>query len=446
MSLNIGPSKIKTESLVGLWDVASPRSFKGEQIKNFVDRVQNQYGTNFGSTVRTVANDQYQYIPGINKKVKTRVVDFYNDYPSSGNCCPNIFTYGTNRATASHGGDTIQPDTLYTYSIVYKTSNGYTHPNYMYRYEISGAGNYQTEGGVHSNSNRTSLGGGWYHAWGQFTTRPGTSGSGAYLNLYFFHYQYSAYSTCYIASAQLIPGGRIMPAKYQAYNVDSGRGRYGYYNINSIGTSNQSYSVEKEGGLLDISGKGHHAELKNGPYYDEDGGGCLVFDGSNDGIEIEDTTYLNVQHHTMVAWVKSSAFNSQSGFIFEKTTNGNVNTQYSYFFNSDNTFYYRTYGPTNQDLTFTTSSYFTNGNWHHVVATYDGENKRVYVNGVQAASVAASGAMVDNNSGQAYIGVYGPVAGYFFNGKIAKVAVYDRGWTASDVLADFNGTKHRFGL
>ena len=442
MSINIGPSKIKTENLIGLWDVGSPKSFKGEEITNFLNQVSAQYGTSFGTYVRTVSNTQDVYIPTLGKKVRSRVLDFYNDYNGgSGQCCPNLFTFGTGLSSASHSGTAISPNTLYTYSIVYKTTDGYTNGNYMYRYEYNSSGTFQREGGVHSNGNRTALGDGWYHAWGQFTTQPGTNGS---LNTYFFHYQYATYNTAYVASAQLIPGGRIMPAKYQAYNVDSGRGRYGYYRMNSVGTSNLLYGTDKPGGLLDISGKGGHGELRNGPYYDDDGGGCLVFDGTNDGIEIEDTTHLSPSLLTMVSWVKSDNFN-QSGFIFEKTTNGSVNTQYSYFFNGDNTFYFRIM-PDSSDLTFTTSNYFTNGNWHHVVATYDGENQRVYVNGVQAASIARRGAIEQNTTGQAYIGIYGNFGGYQFNGKIAKVAVYDSAMTSSEVLADFNATKHRFGL
>lgn len=451
MSVRIGPQTIKTESLVGLWDVGSPRSFKGEEIKNFLTRVNYSLGTSYSATFRVVSSDQNVYIGGpVNKTVKARVTDFYNDRygtnnngTGSNNCCPNIFNYGTGNSTASHGGDVVSPSTLYTYSIVYKTTDGYTHPNYMYRYEISGAGNYQTEGGVHNNSNRTALGDGWYHAWGQFTTQAGTSGSGAYFNNYFFHYQYATYNTLYIASAQLIPGGRIMPAKYQAYNVESGRGRYGYYAMASVGTSNQQNNTDKPGGLLDLSGKGHHGQLVNGPHYDDDGGGCLVFDGTNDGVEIDDVNFLSTPVQTMVAWVKSDDFN-QNGFIFEKTTNGSVNTQYSFFFEGSN-FCYRTYGPSNVNLYFTSSPSFVNGNWHHVVATYDGENKRVYVNGVQAASTACSGAITQNNTGGAFIGIYGG-GGYPFNGKIAKVAIYDKGWTAADVLEDYNNTKNRFGL
>jgi len=103
----------------------------------------------------------------------------------------------------------------------------------------------------------------------------------------------------------------------------------------------------------------------------------------------------------------------------------------------------------NQDLTFTTSSYFTNNNWHHVVATYDGAFKRVYVNGSQVGVAQATQGLPGggtNNTGPAYIGIYGSFAGYPFNGKIAKVAVYDRALTASEVSSDYNATKGRFGL
>jgi len=445
MATRIGPQSIQTENLIGLWDVGSPRSFKGEVIDNILTQVSQQYGTSYGTYLRTVSNTQNVYIPTVNKTVRTRVTDFYNDYGGgSGNCCPNIYTYGTNNTNGAVSGSPVTGSTLYTYSIIYKTTTGYTNPNYMYRYEFNSSNSYLTESGVHNDSNRTSLGDGWYHAWGQFTSQP----TCVRFHTYFFHYEYAKYNTTYLASAQLIPGGRIMPAQYQIFNVESGNGRNSFYDVNSIGTSEFNYGKPKPGGLLDISGKGHHGELRNGPYYDSDGGGCLVFDGSNDGVVIEDTNWLNPGTFTIVAWVKSSNFN-QSGFIFEKTTNGNVNTQYSLFFNGNNVFYFRIMNSSNQDLTFTTSSYFTNNNWHHVVATYDGAFKRVYVNGSQAGVAQATQGLPGggtNNTGPAYIGIFGSFAGYPFNGKIAKVAVYDRALTASEVSSDYNATKGRFGL
>lgn len=431
MSVVFGQQTSKTLGLIGNWDAANPRSFQGEPITNVLNQVSPSYSTQNSTNFRVVSNTQQVFIPTVNKTVTCRVMNFYNNYGPSGNCCPNLFTYGT--------GLSVSGNTQYTYSIIYKTTTGYTHPNYMYRYEYGPSG-YLTESGVFNDANRTSLGDGWYHAWGQFTTQP----TAVSLNTYFFHYEYATYNTVYLASAQLTAGSRVIPAKDHIFNVDTGASRSNAFDINAFGTSNV-YNRTKSGGLLDTSGFSHHGVITNGPTYDTDGGGCLVFDGSNDGIQINEVSNLAPPMHTISAWVKSSNFN-QSGFIFEKTTNGSVNTQWSIFFNGSNQFYYRTVNPSNYDLVFTTSSYFTNGNWHHLVATYDGGTKSVYVNGSLAASQSCQGSLGSNNTGPAYIGVYGGFAGYPFNGKIAKVQVYDRALTATEVLNDYNNTKGRFGL
>lgn len=445
MGVSIGPYSIIREGLVGHWDVGSPRSFRGEVVDNILNQVTQQYGTSFGTYIRTVSNTQNVYIPTVNKTVSTKVTDFYNDYGGgSGNCCPNIFTYGTGLNQALQTGTAVTGNTLYTYSIVYKTTTGSTNSNYMYRYEFNSSNGYLTEGGVHNDANRTSLGNGWYHAWGQFTSQPTV----AYFNTYFFHYEYATYNTIYLASAQLIPGGRIMPAQYQIFNANSGRTRSSYYDINSVGTSEFNYSQPKPGGLMDLSGKGHHGEIRNGAYYDSDGGGSLVFDGSNDSVKIYDVNWLNCSLLTMIAWVKPLGSLSQNGFIFEKTTNGNVNTQYSYFFNGDGTFYFRTYTEdgNGHDYTFASSSYISLNQWNHIVATYDGYVKKVYVNGSLVKSENAYyGSLKSNNTGEAYIGIYGD-GGYPLNGKIARVSVYDRALSASEISQDYNNTKGRFGL
>lgn len=435
MALTFGQEKSKTLGLVANWDAGNPRSFQGEPITNVLNQVSHIAGSSQTSLYRALPNTQQVFIPTINKTVNCRVLGFYNNYNGgSGACCPNLFTYGT--------GLGVSGNTQYTYSIIYKTTTGYTNPNYMYRYEYNSGGSYLTEAGVHSDANRTSLGDGWYHAWAQFTTQP----TAASLSTYFFHYEYGTFNTIYLASAQLTAGSRIIPAKDHIFNVDSGSSRSNAFSVNAFGTSNQSGGPSKSGGLLDTgSYLHHHGTITNGPTYDTDGGGCLVFDGVNDGIQINNTTYLNPSMHTISAWVKSSNF-VQSGFIFEKTTNGSVNTQWAIFFNADNTFYYRTMGPSSQDLTLTTSSYFTNNNWHHVMATYDGGTKRVYVNGVQVASNSCQGSLGTNNTGPAFIGIFGSFNGYPFNGKIAKVQIYDRPLTATEVLNDYNATKGRFGL
>ena len=118
------------------------------------------------------------------------------------------------------------------------------------------------------------------------------------------------------------------------------------------------------------------------------------------------------------------------------------------FLNQGNVFYFRTIGGTinNQDLSFTTTTYLTVNAWNHIACTYNGSSKVIYVNGVQIATVAASGTL---NTGQInqYIGKYGAAGNnYPFNGRIAESRVYNIALSAAQVLQNYNATKGRFGL
>ena len=155
----------------------------------------------------------------------------------------------------------------------------------------------------------------------------------------------------------------------------------------------------------------------------------LEFDGSDDYIQLAGTN-LSLNQMTISSWNYSSNFN-QNGFMFEKTTNGSVNTQYSLFYNSSNDIYYRTYGLSTLDLTVNTSTAgVVNNQWNNVVATFDGTIKRIYVNGVLVATSATlSGTVTQNTTGAAFIGIYGG-GGYPFNGRIAQTQIYNRALTA----------------
>ena len=145
----------------------------------------------------------------------------------------------------------------------------------------------------------------------------------------------------------------------------------------------------------------------------------------------------------MECWCYPNSLN-QLGFLFEK---GAVNTQYSMFFENAN-FVFRTIGGTinNQNLYFSPSTYLTVSAWNHIVCTYNGSSKISYVNGVQVASVAASGTLSTGGTNQ-YIGKYGNAGNnYPFNGRIAESRVYNIALSAAQVLQNYNATKGRFGL
>ena len=72
--------------------------------------------------------------------------------------------------------------------------------------------------------------------------------------------------------------------------------------------------------------------------------------------------------------------------------------------------------------------------WTHVAVTYDGATLRLFVNGVQVDSHAASGAVLTSTGvlrigGNAYWGEY-------FKGLMDEVRIYNRALTAAEIQAD----------
>jgi hypothetical protein len=197
----------------------------------------------------------------------------------------------------------------------------------------------------------------------------------------------------------------------------------------------------------DLSGRNNNGTLVNGVGYNSGNLGSLVFDGVNDGVQLSGTN-LSLNQMTISSWNYSTNY-QQNGFMFEKTTNGSVNTQYSLFYNSgNNSIYYRTYGLSTLDfITNTTTAGVVNNQWNNVVATWDGTNKRIYVNGIlRATSANLTGTVTQNTTGAAYIGIYGNFAGYPFNGRIAQTQIYNRALTASEIQQNYNATRSRFGI
>jgi hypothetical protein len=72
----------------------------------------------------------------------------------------------------------------------------------------------------------------------------------------------------------------------------------------------------------------------------------------------------------------------------------------------------------------------------HLAATYDGQQQRLYVNGVQVANRAQTGASLTSTSALR-IGGNG-VFGEYFAGRIDEVRIYSRALTAGEIVTDMN--------
>ena len=411
-----------SNGLVFCYDAANIKSFRGVPGTNVIAVINRSYSDTTQTGFRAIGGSESVYIPALGQR-NSDFLYIFNDYngtagPASGACCPNIFFYFSNATSCP-----VSPSTLYTYAIIYKTLTGYSHPNYMYRYEYNSSQTYLTEGGVHSTNNRYSLGDGWWYAWGQFTTQS----TAAYIRPYSFHYEYATYNKIYLAGASITAGSYIHPPD----------------KLILPGTTRGS-TVATGGGVIDVSGRGSSAELVNSPGYSTSSLGSFSFNGTNQVIIAPENSALNTQAPTVEVWVKTNNLN-QNGFFFEK---GNVNTQYSLFQEGTN-IVWRTMGLSNQSMYATTATYMSTSSWAHIVGTYSSGVKTIYINGVPVTSASGITGTIGTNTNGISIGAYGGYNGgrsYYYNGEIGIVKVYDRALTAAEVLQNYNAGRSRYGV
>jgi hypothetical protein len=165
----------------------------------------------------------------------------------------------------------------------------------------------------------------------------------------------------------------------------------------------------------------------------------MTFDGTNDYINIASSNVFDTQTVTVEVVVKPYA-TSQNGFWFEK---GAVNTQYSLFMEGGNIVWRTAFGGTYDSLYFGSGNMTANA-WNYVVGTYTAGDKRVYLNTTLMNSNSLN-VTLNTNQGNQYIGSYNS-NGYFYNGEIAVVKVYNRVLTPGEILQNYNHYKTRFNL
>ena len=167
-------------------------------------------------------------------------------------------------------------------------------------------------------------------------------------------------------------------------------------------------------------------------------GSCAVFNGSSSRIDLANSTIFDVQRLTISAWVYSTNF-VQAGFIFEK---GSVNTQYSLGIHGSPGIILTTVNSIGAVDTILriVPAVLTNSAWNHIASTYDGQTKRIYVNGILSGSSAYTETLQTGQSGER-IGAYGGASpAYWLNGKIDDLAVFSRALTPQEIYDLYNGS------
>lgn len=178
-----------------------------------------------------------------------------------------------------------------------------------------------------------------------------------------------------------------------------------------------------------------NGSLVGAPTYSSDNGGSMVFDGTDDRVDINNTTLISNTAYTKVAWFRPTALtrNIISG--------GNTQRHAFWMAATDHSLY------AGHNGAWTTVGHRPNdpGNmlnqWWCGAVTFDSTSGWVlYLNGQQVSTSTSTSA--PSGGEKVHIGAY--ANGNLFNGDIPVAMIYDRALSAAEITQNYNALKNRF--
>ncbi len=199
---------------------------------------------------------------------------------------------------------------------------------------------------------------------------------------------------------------------------------------------------------FDLSGNGVNGTLLNSPTFNSDNGGSIVFDGTNDYVNLGNNTLgVEVQDKSGCVWIYQTATTSTVAGIIDKDFETNFTTYggWGFWITSANKMSFWLQG--NKDLTDTGTS-ITNNTWQHISFSYNSTAKSVsfYLNGIFTSTIT-NATIVEKVSNTTPLKFGAIRAGSnFYTGRIASALVYNRQLSASEVQQNYEAQKSRFNI
>jgi hypothetical protein len=200
----------------------------------------------------------------------------------------------------------------------------------------------------------------------------------------------------------------------------------------------------------DLSGNGYNGTLTNGPTFNAANMGNIIFDGTNDYIDVANTTtsfsFANTTF-TVSIWFKPAVLSNGALISKDGATSG-----WSIWVVSDGTIVsFLKNGSSVDAYQKFTSSVLQINRWFNIVSvittstTITGNNSITnYVNGIlNIGTTIATTTYNADNSFNLYLGRR--TTSPYYNGSLAITQIYNRSLSATEVLQNYNATKSRFG-
>ncbi|MHC4371067.1 MAG: LamG domain-containing protein [Planctomycetota bacterium] len=188
-----------------------------------------------------------------------------------------------------------------------------------------------------------------------------------------------------------------------------------------------SYSFEDN--VDDSSGNGLNGTIKGNPFFVEGiAGKALSFDGVNDSVDFGNNAAFDITEQiTISAWVNTN----DTGDGQHNPYVGKGDHAYALKQASSSTIEFFIYDGGWYTANVRVDSSF-NGEWHHVLGTYDGLEVKTYVDGVLGATNAHAGT-IEVQTHNLTIAINSEETDRYYDGLIDEVKIYNRALSEGEI-------------
>jgi hypothetical protein len=205
-----------------------------------------------------------------------------------------------------------------------------------------------------------------------------------------------------------------------------------------LDAANSKSYVSGSNTWFDLSGNNNSGSLTNGPTFSSDGKGSIVFDGTNDYVNLGNILNFT-SSFTVELYFNASAWNDEwVGLLTKGDTAWRIHRL------AVDTPIKINFTVTGLSSVVNTASTINTNIWYHLVCVYNGTQLLIYLNGSLDATQNVTGTPSTNTKNLA-VGWNADFSGRrFFNGKIPVVKIYNRALSPAEILENYNATKGRF--
>ena len=198
----------------------------------------------------------------------------------------------------------------------------------------------------------------------------------------------------------------------------------------------------------DLVRPGFTGSLINGPAYTGSNKGAIMFDGSNDYVDLPSSSLASSSQMTFALWNFGNSLAGTTSVIYFMNSSGtrtlNVHLPWGgvIYFDAGNGSG-NTGGAFDRTSKSATTSEFLG--WQYWVFTKNATagTMKIYLNGELWHSAGGANAPI-GASVTGSLGSGGPTVGYYYNGRIGMAKLYSRELSAAEIRENYNATKGRY--